>query len=109
MIFISRGKGGWIFGSLFLSLIVMMGVDQYLLGAGDRIWPVTAALALSGLFGIALGIHGRLQPKRLVLEPDTGRELIRRPSHSAYWIPAELWGLFFVVLAAWVQTLKPAA
>jgi len=109
MIFISSGKGGWIFGSLFLAVLVMMGVDQYLLAPGKRMWPVTAALAFSGLFSIALGLHGRLQPVRLVLERDTGRELMRRPSHSAYWIPAEIWGVAFVALAAWVQTVKPAA
>jgi hypothetical protein len=107
MIFVWTGQGGWIPGSLIVSLILMMGVDKWLLAPGQRIWPVTMAFALAGLFCVGLGLHGRFSPARNVRDPATGRVRFKRPSHSAYWIRAEYWGLLYLGLASWLQTLPP--
>jgi len=105
MFWISSGKGGWIFGSLFLAMALMMGVDKYVLPPGDRVWPLAVALAISGLFSLALGLHARFSPPRLTLERQTGRELMRRPVHSIYWIRAEYWGILFLGLGILMQTV----
>jgi hypothetical protein len=107
LFWVSSGKGGWIFGSLILVLAVMMGLDHYLLPPGDRVWPVAVGLALSGAFSLALGLHARFSPPRLILERQTGREIMRRPIHSMYWIRAEYWGILFLGLGL-LLTLGPA-
>lgn len=107
MIFVWTGKGWWIPSSLMISIVLMMGVDQYLLAPGRRIWPVTMAGVLAGLFCVGLGLHARFSPARLVRDPATGRERFKRPSHSAYWIRAEYWGLLFLALATWLQAMPP--
>ena len=107
MIFVWTGKGGWIPGSLILSLCLMMGVDKWVLAPGPRIWPGTLAIALAGLFCVGLGLYARFSPARAVRDPATGRERFVRPSHSAYWIRAEYWGLLYLVLATWLQRIVP--
>lgn len=103
MIFIWTGRGGWIPGSLILSVCLAIGADRYLLAPGPRIWPITLSIALAGLFCVGLGLHGRFSPARLTRNPATGCERFQRPSHTAYWIRAEYWGLLFLVLATWLQ------
>ena len=100
----SSGRGNWIAGSLILALALMLGIDRYVLAPGDRVWPVTVAFVLSGLFSIALGFHARFTSPRLILERHTGRELVRRPVHSLYWIRAEYWGVLFFGLAILLQS-----
>ena len=104
----SSDKGGWIFGSLFLILALMGGLGRYGLLPGDRIWPLTLGLALSGLFSVALGLHARFSPPRLILERQTGREFMRRPVPSFFWIRAEYWGVLFLGLAIFLQSIGPA-
>jgi len=103
---VTSGRGRWIPISLILALLLMMGVDHYLLPPGDRIWPAGVGLALSGAFCVALGLHGRFSPPRLILERQTGRELIRRPVHSLYWIRAEYWGIVFLGLGILMLTMQ---
>ena len=104
MIFVWKGRGGWIPGSLILSICFMMGIDQWLLRT-PRFWPFTMSIALAGLFCVGLGLHARFSPARWVYDPKTGCERFKRPCHSAYWIRAEYWGLMYLGLAAWLQTL----
>jgi hypothetical protein len=108
MMWVSSGKGGWIAGSLVLALALMMGIDRLVLSPGDGIWYIALALALSGLFSVALGLHARFSAPRLILERQTGRELMRRPVHSLYWIRAEYWGLLFLGLAMFLLSNGPA-
>jgi len=107
MIFVWTGKGGWIPGSLILGVCLMMGVEKLFPSLGSRTWLVTLIPALSGLFCVGLGLHGRFSPARWVLDPATGRERFRRPVHSAYWVRAEYWGLLFLGLAIWLQHSLP--
>ena len=100
----TSGRGGWVAGSLVLALALMLGIDNYVLAPGDRVWPVTVAFVLSGLFSVALGLHARFSSLLMILERHTGRELVRRPVHSLYWIRAEYWGVLFFGLAILVQS-----
>jgi hypothetical protein len=97
MIF-STGKGLWILFSLCGSLALMALINEELLGGGERIWPFAAAFLLAGLINLGLGLHARRQPPRLVVEIPTGRERITRPVHSLYFIRAEYWGGFFLLV-----------
>jgi hypothetical protein len=108
MIWVSSGKGGWVFWSLFLTLGLMMGLEHYFLPPGGRPWPLSLAFAISGLFSVGLGLFARFSPPRLILERKTGRELMRRPLHSLYWIRAEYWGVLFLGLAIFLQSTGPA-
>ena len=103
MIFVSTGQGGWIPGSLILGLCLWGGWN-WVLNADPPIWSFTLILVLAGLFCIGLGMHARFSPARWVRDPATGCEWFRRPSHSAYWIRAEYWGLAYLGIAAWMAT-----
>jgi hypothetical protein len=105
MIFVSTGQGGWIPGSLILSICLMMGLDQWLLAPPLRFWPFTMSIALAGLFRVGLGLHGRFSPASWVRDTATGCERFKRPSHTAYWIRAEYWGLIYLGLATWLQSM----
>jgi len=108
MIFISRGKGGWIFTGLFISLSIVVGLQRFLLPQANLKWLVCLALALTGAGSVALGVHARLSPERLMIERQTGRERKMRLVHSVYGIRAEYWGGLFLILACWLLTLHRA-
>ena len=103
MFFIWTGQGGWIPGSLILGLCLWGGM-KWLLTSDPPFWSLTLVVAVAGLFCVGMGMHARFSPARLVFDPATGRERFKRPSHSAYWIRAEYWGLLYLGLAAWMQS-----
>lgn len=104
MVFIWTRKGGWIFGSLILSFIGLVLLDKYLhlLRPGQDRWVLGVPFVVAGLFSVGLGIQGRLTPPRLMLERATGRELMKRPLHSAYYLSAEYWGALYIAIALWI-------
>jgi hypothetical protein len=105
MIFIWTGQGGWIPGSLILCLCVTTAIDRWLLAPSGI--GFTLPIAVAGLFCVGLGLHARCSPARLVRNSATGCELFMRPKHSAYWIRAEYWGLLYLGLAVWLQSILP--
>lgn len=107
MIFVWTGRGEWIMYSILLSGGVAVGLDQWLLAPGERIWPYSMAFALAGLFSVGLGLHARFSPARHVRNSATGCERFKRPNHSLYWIRAEYWGLCYLALAAFIQGMPP--
>ena len=108
MIFIWTGRGWSIPGSLILGLCLWFCMYNCLLASEPPLWSMTLVFALSGLFCVGLGMHARFSPARLVRDPATGIERFKRPSHSAYWIRAEYWGLLYLGLATWMQTVLHA-
>jgi len=108
MIRISMGKGERVFASLLLTGVVMMALDR-VLPPGWLLRPVSLASVSTGLFLVLLGLLARLSPSGLVLERQTGREFVRHPVHSVYWLRSEYWGLFFLVLGVllhWILAFR---
>ena len=106
MFFVWSGSGYWALIAPVVTLIAMMEADEHWFHASTA-WPLALALAIAGLFCVGLGAHARLQPKKAVLERQTGRELVVGPVHSVYWVRAEYWGVGYLLLAAWLLTLPP--
>ena len=111
MIWVSLGKGSRVFTSLLLTAVVMMGLDRYLLPPGWLLQPVSVAAVSLGLFLVLLGLFAHLSPSGFVVERQTGREFVRRPLHSVYWLRAEYWGVFSLalgVLLHWIPLPRGA-
>src|SRR5262245_41945717 len=101
-VLVTSGRGGWIFGSVLIGLVLAWALDEWLLGGAAGIWLPSLAVALPGIFCIVLGIQSRFRPPEHVIDPQTGRERVIRIVHSAYWIRAEYWGLLYLGLALWM-------
>lgn len=54
------------------------------------------ALAAALVTGIGLYLRGRGQ--RLVVDKQTGQELVLRPRHTLFFIPMEFWGLILLAV-----------
>lgn len=84
---ILAGIAGMILGGV-LGAAVGLGAFAGVIGA------LTAALANWGLCKL---LYRR--PARVLVDPATGRQVLDRPSHSLFFIPAYAWTWIFVVLA----------
>lgn len=104
MIFIWAGRGGWILGSLLISVLAMLAMDQWIFPPDAGPLPLAAAFGIAGVFCLGLGIHARLQSPQRTLERHTGRERVLPVVHSMYWIRAEYWGLLYLGMAIWLGT-----
>ena len=54
----------------------------------------------------ALGLYLRGKGGRVVVDKQTGREIVLRRRHTLFFIPIEYWGLVVVVLGAFVTFSK---
>ena len=104
---LSRENLGRVLASLFLTLALMIGLVRYFLPPGWEVRPVSMACVFFGLFSLLLGLSARLSRPRLILERQTGRELMRRPAPSLYWIRAEYWGAIFLGVAILTWSIEP--
>jgi len=100
MLIAGSGHGRWILASAFGSMALMTALDGLVLPPGAHGWLRAAGLAPAGLFWLALGLQARRRPARTVVELQTGRDRLVRPSHTLFWIPAEYWGAVFLGGAA---------
>lgn len=105
--FVSRGKGFWILGSLFIAFPVAEGLARLVDPQTHPHWPIITSLIAAGLVSLGLGVHSALSSPRLVLERQTGRERMLRPIHSVYGLRAEYWGLLYL-WTAWMATYHGA-
>ncbi|MGE5516172.1 MAG: hypothetical protein ACM31D_10165 [Bacteroidota bacterium] len=62
----------------------------------NPLWGV-AAMGLSALVVTALGIYLRRRGARVVVDKETGQELVLRSRHTLFFIPMEYWGAILVV------------
>lgn len=103
MILIWSGRGLWILWALLLApCAAALAIEYLAVDPGQKMLALYGAIALAGLFCIGLGLQARRSPPRLLLERQTGRELMRRPVHSLYWLRAEYWGLLCLLLSGWL-------
>ena len=69
----------------------IMGDDQYYLSHG---WPklVSLWLAAAVIYGMARMLDS--VPAKVLIEKDTGREIVMRQRHSFFFIPVKYWSFF---------------
>jgi hypothetical protein len=67
-------------------------------------WPLGIALLVSAVICWYLGDYLRNRPGRVVIDKQTGKELVLRKSHALFFIPMHWWGpiLGVCALAAFV-------
>lgn len=61
-------------------------------------WPKLVALAVAGLIVLALGKRLNTKAGKVLIEKDTGKELILKKKHSLFFIDMEYWGYILFVL-----------
>ncbi len=95
-----RGKGWWTLIILWACLYLIPGVWHTQQG---RTWAQATRLHLhdlsfvvglltAGVILTAWGLFLNRRPARQVMEPQTGRTYMARPSHSFYYLNMEYWG-----------------
>lgn len=60
-------------------------------------WPIFLALSISGVICWALGTMLEKRPGKVVIEKETGKEIILKNSHDLFFIPIKFWGLIMIV------------
>jgi len=61
-------------------------------------WPFAISLFVSGVVCWVLGLALRRRTSKVVVEQDTGKELIlNRSDHSLFFIPMHFWGPILII------------
>ncbi len=68
--------------------------------------PFIVSLLTAGAILIAWGLFLNRRPARRVIEPETGRSYMARPSHSLYHLNMEYWGVAALLGGVWML-VKP--
>lgn len=63
---------------------------------GNPLWGATA-LGLSAILITTLGMYLRRRGARVVIDKETGQELVLRSRHSLFFVPMEYWGGLLIV------------
>lgn len=61
-------------------------------------WPKLLALALSGFIVLFIGKFLNGRKGKVVIEKDTGREVVLKSQHSFFFINVEYWGYILMIL-----------
>ena len=91
MIFVWTGRGEWIMYSILLSGGVAVGLDQWLLAPGERIWPYSMAFGWLGCSG-GTGIARPLQPGQARAQFRDGLRAIQAPEPLFVLDPGRILG-----------------
>jgi len=76
-----------------------LGANKFF-GAGyyqEHAWPKAAGLALGGLLCWLVGVWLRGRGERVMIDRDSGQEIVLRRSHTLFFIPMHWIGLFAVI------------
>lgn len=96
------------FGCLWL----VLGVTDFALGADYKTghdWLLGASLLLSGIVSWFLGRFLTARQGRVMIDKNTGEEVLVTPSNSLFFIKMQWWGpiFFFLGLVVIVRDLIP--
>jgi hypothetical protein len=86
------------FGCLLLSELAVeavLGDSDYYQAHG---WPKFAAFAVAAALVWFVSKRLNARPAKVLLDPETGRQVILKPSHSLFFVRMEYWAPIFVVL-----------
>lgn len=106
-----KGLGIFVVPIGFLSLLStelfferITGDDQYYQQHG---WVILVGMLLAA--ALTHEFHRMLlrQKGRVLIEKETGREIVERPSHSLFLIPVKWWPIVFIVLGVFFAFVPP--
>jgi hypothetical protein len=62
-------------------------------------WPLSLALVVAGALSWIVGnaLNGRRS--KMLIEKETGREIVLRPNHTLFFVKMQYWGPILIVLA----------
>ena len=61
-------------------------------------WPKLVGLWLAAIATFLIARYFDSRPGKVVIEKDTGREIVLRQSHSLFFVPMKYWAYVFLVL-----------
>ncbi len=62
-------------------------------------WPLALALMVAGALSWLIGNALNRRQSKVMIEKDTGREVLLRPNHSLFFIRMHYWGPILIALA----------
>ncbi|HEY4416167.1 MAG TPA: hypothetical protein VGO57_10780 [Verrucomicrobiae bacterium] len=97
------GKGYLVFVIVFVGSLLANFITDSKMGAGyydHHKWPLAISLLVSALICGSLGDYLRKRSGRVVIDKETGRELVINESRpTLFWIPMHWWGAILFVVA----------
>jgi hypothetical protein len=97
------GKGYLVFLIVFGCSLIANLISNVAIGPGyydHHKWPLAISLLVSAAICWSLGDYFRKRSDRVVIDKQTGRELVINQSHhTLFWIPMHWWGPLLCVVA----------
>jgi len=107
------GKGYLVFVFTFCSSLLANFITDYVTGSeaywDAHKWPLAISLFVSAQLSLIVGRIVHEQKARVLIDPQTGKDVILRESHTLFFIPMIWWGLIlniFGVIALCFEFLK---
>lgn len=97
MIFIWKGKGGFVFLAIILNFILTAIIGSSLGFQDGTIQIMILEFVLAVLLSIPIWIYGKKwnSEKREFIDKATGKEIIVTNQNTAFWIPMQYWAIIF--------------
>src|SRR5262245_24718472 len=95
------GLGFLVFVIAFTCSLAMALFTKVLFGDGyytTHSWPLAVALAVAGILTWLLGNKLNRRQGKVMIEKETGREILLRPNHSLYFVRMHYWGPILIAL-----------
>src|SRR6266498_5431113 len=86
----------------FACSLIMSVLSNELFGSGyyqTHAWPLALAIAIAGALTWLVGNALNQRRGKVMIEKDTGREVLLRPNHSLFFIRMHYWGPILIALA----------
>jgi hypothetical protein len=95
------GLGFLVFVIAFACSLVMAVFTNALFGDGyytSHSWPLAVAMAIAGALTWLLGKALNRRKGKVMIEKETGREVVLRPNHSLFFVKVHYWGPILIAL-----------
>jgi hypothetical protein len=73
----------------------------------DHAWPLGGAFAVTGVVNVVYGLIANRGRNRAAIDPTTGLRVRMGTRHSLYFIPVEIWGIGYLVVAGVFFASRP--
>jgi hypothetical protein len=95
-----------VFGCSFLANLIsnsVLGPTYY----DQHKWPLAVSLVISAIICLVWGLYLKKRPDRIVIDKQTGQEMVLKPSRPAlFFIPVLYWGPILFVIAIVVFVME---